>query len=72
MAMPKFVIEREIPQRREVADRGAAVTEILRSPEEHGPKHKVAADDTIYCIYIARDEEAVRQHAMIDPTTAEV
>ena len=59
--------------------------------EELGPKvqwlHSYVTDDKIYCVYIAPNAEAVREHAkrggfpanqisevrsMIDPTTAEV
>ena len=69
--MPKFVIEREIPgagkltedQLREVS---------LRSIEalgELGPKiqwlHSFVTDDKVYCVYLAPDEETIRQHAQL-------
>jgi hypothetical protein len=90
--MPKFVIEREIP------DAGKLSTEQLKAVSqtscgvlrEMGPQiqwvHSYVTDDKIYCVYIAPDEEAVREHAQrggfpanrvsrirseIDPTTAE-
>ena len=90
--MPKFVIEREIP------DVGKLSTEQLKAVSqtscgvlrEMGPQiqwvHSYVTDDKIYCVYIAPDEEAVREHAqrggfpanrvsrirsVIDPTTAE-
>ena len=90
--MPKFVIEREIPGAGKLsADQLQAISQtscgVLRSL---GPQiqwlHSYVTDDKIYCVYIAPDEETVRQHAqqggfpanrisqirtVIDPTTAE-
>ena len=90
--MPKFVIERELqgagklpkPELQAISQKSCAVLESM------GPKiqwlQSFVTDDKIYCIYIAPDEETVRQHAlaggfpanvvarvrsMIDPTTAE-
>jgi hypothetical protein len=90
--MPKFVIEREIPgigrlpadSMRSIAQKSCAVLEKM------GPSiqwvESFVTNDKLYCVYIAPDEEAVRQHAsqggfpanrisavkrMIDPTTAE-
>jgi hypothetical protein len=90
--MPKFVIEREIP------DVGKLSTEQLKAVSqtscgvlrEMGPQiqwvQSYVTDDKIYCVYIAPDEEAIREHAQrggfpanrvsrirseIDPTTAE-
>jgi cell division inhibitor SulA len=90
--MPKFVIEREIPGLGDMtAEQVQAVSEksccVLR---DLGPQiqwlHSYATQDKLYCIYIAPDEEMVREHArqggfpankiskilrIIDPTTAE-
>ena len=90
--MPKFVIEREIP------GAGALTAEQLQGISQTscgvlrsmGPQiqwlHSYVTDDKIYCVYIAPDEETVREHAakggfpankvsqvrtVIDPTTAE-
>ena len=90
--MPKFVIEREIPgagkltpqELRGISQKSCSV---LR---EMGPAiqwvESYVTDDKIYCVYVAPNEDAVRQHAqqggfpanrisriqsMIDPTTAE-
>ena len=90
--MPKYVIEREIP------DAGKLSGEDLHAISQKscgvlkgmGPQiqwvHSYVTDDKVYCVYIAPDEEAVREHArqggfpanrvseiktMIDPTTAE-
>ena len=90
--MPKFVIEREISGAgRLTPDQLQAISQkscgVL---QELGPKvqwvESFVTDDKIYCVYIAPDEKAVREHAtrggfpanrvsqvrrMIDPTTAE-
>ena len=90
--MPKFVIEREIPgagqlspaQLQAISQKSCGVLSDI------GPKiqwvHSYVTNNKIYCIYIAPDEETVRQHAsqggfpansvaqvrtVIDPTTAE-
>jgi Protein of unknown function (DUF4242) len=91
--MPKFVIERELPgagklKTEELQAISQKSCEVLKSM---GPdiqwQQSFVTDDKIYCIYVAPNEEAVRQHAksggfpansvarvrrMIDPTTAEV
>jgi hypothetical protein len=90
--MPKFVIEREIagvgklpPQElKAISQKSCSVLESM------GPKiqwvQSFVTDNKIYCVYVAPDEETVRQHAqkggfpanavarvrsVIDPTTAE-
>ena len=90
--MPKYVIEREIPdagklsaeQLQAISQKSCGVLENL------GPKiqwvESYVTDDKIYCVYIAANEEMVREHAkqggfpanrvsevkqVIDPTTAE-
>jgi len=66
--MPKFVIEREMPeagklsalQLREASRKSAQVM------EEMGRIHWVQSyvtDDKIYCVYVAPDEDAIREHA---------
>jgi Protein of unknown function (DUF4242) len=69
--MPEFVIEREIPgagqltedQIREVSMRSLQVLNAL------GPQiqwmHSYVTDDRIYCVYLAPDEAAVREHARL-------
>lgn len=91
--MPKYVIEREIP------GVGASKPEALQAVsqtscsvlKELGPTvqwvESYVTDDKIYCVYIAPNEELIREHAsrggfpankvaeirtIIDPTTAEV
>ena len=67
--MPKFVIERDIPQA------GSLLPEQLQAISkkscgvlrEMGPQiqwvNSYISDDKVYCIYIAPDEDAVRKHA---------
>lgn len=90
--MPKFLIEREIPGAGDLsAQEMQAISQkscgVLR---EMGPQiqwvESYVTGDKVYCVYIAPDEAAVREHAarggfpanrvseikrMIDPTTAE-
>jgi hypothetical protein len=90
--MPKYVIEREIP------GAGALTTDQLQGISQKscgvlrnlGPEiqwvHSYVTENKIYCIYIAPNEEMVREHAkqggfpankisevksIIDPTTAD-
>jgi hypothetical protein len=90
--MPKYVIEREIP------GAGSLTPEQLKGISQTscgvlqnmGPEinwvHSYVTGDKIYCVYIAPNEEMVREHAMkggfpansvarvmtmIDPTTSE-
>ena len=90
--MPKYVIEREIPgagklspkELQAISQKSCGVLKNL------GPQvqwlHSYVTQDKIYCVYIAPDENAVREHArqggfpankvseiraVIDPTTAE-
>ena len=90
--MPKFMIEREIPgagklspaQLQAVAQKSCSV---LRGLPKVQWVESYVTDDKIYCVYIAPDEAAVREHArqggfpansvavirtMFDPTSAEV
>jgi hypothetical protein len=67
--MPQFVIEREIP--------GAGVmteTQIrdmslrsLHTLKEMGPQiqwlHSYVTEDKLYCVYLAPDENSIREHA---------
>lgn len=90
--MPKYVIEREIPGAGELgAEQLQAISQkscdILRVM---GPEiqwvHSYVTGNKIYCIYIAPNEEIIREHAargsfpvnrisevktIIDPTTSE-
>jgi hypothetical protein len=90
--MPKYVIEREIPnagklspqELRAISQKSCSVLNQM------GPQiqwvHSYVTDDRIYCLYVAPNEEMVREHArkggfpanrvaavrtVIDPTTSE-
>ena len=90
--MPKFVIEREIPgagnlskeELRSISQTSCGVLSNL-GPQIHWLESFVT-DDKVYCVYIAPNEEIIREHArlggfpankisevrtVIDPTTAE-
>jgi len=67
--MPKFVIEREIPQAGKLSsEQLQAISQkscgVLR---ELGPQiqwvQSYVTDDKIYCVYIAPDEDTIRRHA---------
>jgi uncharacterized protein DUF4242 len=67
--MPKFVIEREIPEAGRLSpEQLQAISQkscgVLR---EMGPQiqwvQSYVSDDKIYCIYVAPDEDAVRRHS---------
>lgn len=89
--MPKFVIEREIPGAGALSDAqiqgiSQKSCDVLRQLPDVQWLHSYVTDNKIYCVYIAPDAKAVREHAkrggfpansvatvrrMIDPTTAE-
>ena len=67
--MPQYVIEREIPgaaslseeQIREVSLRSLRVCDEMGSQIQW--LHSYVTEDKIYCVYLAPDEDAVREHA---------
>jgi len=67
--VPQFVIEREIPGAGALSD--DQIREVsLRSLEtlkEMGPQiqwlHSYVTEDKVYCVYLAPDEDVVREHA---------
>ena len=90
--MPRFVIERELPGAGKLSPQDLRAIsrksrDVLRSM---GPQiqwvHSYVTDDKLYCVYVAPDEDSVRQHAeqggfpansiarvhaVIDPVTGE-
>ena len=90
--MPKYVIEREIPgagnmTRQDLQGASQKSCSVLRNlgPEIQWVQSYVT-DDKLYCVYIAPNEELIREHAqqggfpanrvsqvreVIDPTTSE-
>ena len=67
--MPQFVIEREIPGAGRLSE--AEIREIslrsLKALNEMGPQiqwlHSYVTEDKVYCLYLAPDEDSVREHA---------
>jgi hypothetical protein len=91
MALRKFVIERDIPkvgsfEREQLREAAAKSNDVLR---QLGPDiqwvESYVADNKTFCVYLAKDEATINEHArisgfpatkitevrkMIDPTTA--
>jgi rRNA-processing protein FCF1 len=67
--MPKYVIERDIPGlgKFSPAQLGEAARKSCNVLNKIGPRvqwlQSYATDDRLYCVYIATNEEAVREHA---------
>ena len=67
--MPQFVIEREIPGAGSLSD--AQLRELslrsLATLEGMGPQiqwlHSYVTEDKVYCVYLAPDENSIRDHA---------
>jgi hypothetical protein len=89
--MPEFVIEREIPGvgNMSAAEFQAMARKSVNVLNEMGPGikwlHSYVTGDKLYCVYLAPDEETIREHArrggfpanrvsavrrMIDPSTS--
>lgn len=91
--MPKFIIEREVPgagnQTPEQLREGARESNAVRTELGANDLQWITSyitDDKVYCVYIAEDEDILREHARCvnvpadritrvvaatDPTTAE-
>jgi hypothetical protein len=90
--MPKYLIEREVPgagkltpgELKAMAQKSCGVLDRLGTKIQW--IHSYVTDDKVYCVYIAPNEEMVREHAtiggfpanrisevmgIIDPTTSE-
>lgn len=67
--MPKYVIEREVPGAGKLSqdDLKAISQTSCNVIEEMGPRiqwlHSYVTGDKIYCVYIADNEDMVREHA---------
>jgi hypothetical protein len=91
--MPKYLIERELPRARSLTHEKVPYISQKAGEVRTGlaPRaqwlHSYVVDDHIFCVYLADDPEAVREHGrcggfpvtsihrvrrVIDPTTAEV
>ena len=90
--MPKFVIEREIPGAGSMTPEQfqAAAAKSVAVLKELGPGiqwlHSYFTDNKVYCVYLAEDEDVIREHAsksgfpanrisrvrqLLDPSSAE-
>lgn len=90
--MPKYVIERDLPGAGDLTDEqfrnvAAKSCDVLRSlGSDIQWVHSYVSTDKLYCVYIAKDESLIREHAerggfpcnriseverMIDPTSEE-
>ena len=67
--MPKFVIEREIPEAGQMTDQDlrAAALKAVEALRDIGPHiqwlHSYVTDNKVYCVYLAPDEATILQHA---------
>jgi hypothetical protein len=92
MVMPKFVIEREVPGAGSLTDAEihALSQKSVGVLKSLGPDiqwlHSYVTGDKVYCVYLAADENIIREHAnrcgipanrisavrrLIDPASAE-
>jgi hypothetical protein len=89
--MPKYVIEREAPGAGQMSPEEIRAVAIKSNGVLNGLptvqwQHSYVTDDKIYCVYIAPNEEVIREHArqggfaadrisrvttIMDPATAE-
>jgi hypothetical protein len=90
--MPKYVIERDLPgagnlTEAELTAVSATSVEVLSTMAPRAQwLHSYVTDDKLFCVYIAEDPEAIREHAtrggfpvtavhrvgsILDPTSAE-
>ena len=93
--MPRYVIERDIPEigsaerdaLREASQQSNSVLAAMKAEQKNIQwEHSYIADNKTFCIYIADNEDLVREHAeesgfpateitqvshMVDPVTAE-
>lgn len=90
--MPRFVIQRDLPgagklnseQLHKMSQLSNRVIDNMNAPIQW--EHSYVVDDKIYCVYIANNEDTIREHAkiaefpvtdifqvghVIDPTTGE-
>jgi len=67
--MPQFVIERDVPgagklSESELRDLSLRSLEVLT---QMGPQiqwlHSYVTEDKVYCVYLAPDEDTIREHA---------
>jgi hypothetical protein len=73
MALKRYVIEREIPN---IGAASGAATTSNSALAGLAPRvqweHSYVANDKTFCVYLAEDEEAIREHAKISGFPASV
>jgi hypothetical protein len=67
--VPQYVIEREVPGAGSLSEteiRGLSLRS-LQTLKEMGPQiqwlHSYVTEDKVYCVYLAPDEDSIREHA---------
>jgi hypothetical protein len=67
--MPQFVIEREVPGAGNLSESDIRALSVrsLDALREMGPQiqwlHSYVTEDKVYCVYLAPDENSIREHA---------
>ena len=67
--MPQYVIEREIPDAGQLTDEQLRAVSLksLEALGSLGPQiqwlHSYVTENKVYCVYLAPDEETVKEHA---------
>jgi len=67
--VPKFVIEREIPGAGSLSEEQVREVSLrsLQALKEIGPQiqwlHSYVTEEKVYCVYLAPDEDTIREHA---------
>jgi rRNA-processing protein FCF1 len=67
--MPQFVIEREIPgagklSETQIRDLSLQSLQVLKDMGPHIQwLHSYVTEDKVYCVYLAPDENSIREHA---------
>jgi hypothetical protein len=67
--VPQFVIERDIPGAGALSEDEVREVSLrsLQALKEMGPQiqwlHSYVTEDKVYCVYLAPDEDTIREHA---------
>ena len=67
--VPQYVIEREVPGAGKLSETQIREMSLrsLQTLKEMGPQiqwlHSYVTEDKVYCVYLAPDENSVREHA---------
>ena len=67
--MPKYIIEREVPNAGRLTEEELKEISLrsIQALDSLGPKiqwiHSFVTDNKVYCVYLAEDEETIREHS---------